>query len=180
MPAEGSNTTPPGVMAAAVMAARPRGMGVENCWSAWLSSERRVCVGRRLAILAKAESRAAKAALRKSAGPVFCAEQNRRDLTGVVAGFPVPGAAIRSAEGCLHRSLAASMRSPRSRREKMVGSREDGGGMGNGRDRIGHRQHDGHGRNPRESGNGKARSALSLDRPDSTRPGSPLPLKASQ
>jgi hypothetical protein len=28
-------------MAAAVHAATPSGMGVENCWSAWLSSERR-------------------------------------------------------------------------------------------------------------------------------------------
>ena len=42
----------PGVMAAAVHAARPSGIGVENCWSAWLSSERRVWVGRRLAIFA--------------------------------------------------------------------------------------------------------------------------------
>mgnify|MGYP002134568258 CR=1 FL=1 len=41
-----------GVIAAAVSAATPRGSGVENCWKACVSSERRVCVGNRLAILA--------------------------------------------------------------------------------------------------------------------------------
>ena len=39
-------------IAAAVETARPSGTGVENCWSAWLSSERRVWVGRRPAIFA--------------------------------------------------------------------------------------------------------------------------------
>ena len=52
VPADGSSTRSAGVIAAAVLAARPSVIGVENCWSAWLSSERRVCVGRSPPILA--------------------------------------------------------------------------------------------------------------------------------
>jgi hypothetical protein len=58
------------VIAAAWAATRPSGIGVENCWKVWLSAERRVCVGRRLAIFDSAERRAAgDPALRKSARP---------------------------------------------------------------------------------------------------------------
>ena len=54
----------------------PERDGVENCWSAWLSSERRVWVGRRLAIFASIGSAATgDAALRKSALP--CLRRNR-------------------------------------------------------------------------------------------------------
>ena len=70
MPADGSSTMSAGVIAAAIEAARPRGIGVENCWKVSLSSERRVWVGRRLAILAISGSAAAgDPALRKSALP---------------------------------------------------------------------------------------------------------------
>ncbi len=51
VPAEGSSTTSSAVMAAAVAATKPSGIGVENCCSAWLSSERRVWVGSRAATL---------------------------------------------------------------------------------------------------------------------------------
>jgi hypothetical protein len=39
VPADGSSTRSAGAIAAAVLAARPSVIGVENCWSAWLSSE---------------------------------------------------------------------------------------------------------------------------------------------
>ncbi len=70
VPADGSSTTSPGVMPAAVSAAKPTGRGVENCWSAWDSSDRRVCVGSRLLILVSAERYAVgQSALRNSAFP---------------------------------------------------------------------------------------------------------------
>ena len=70
VPAEGSSTRDAGPMAAAVRAAKPSGVGVENCWKASLSAERRVWVGRRPAILVKAESReVGESALRNSAFP---------------------------------------------------------------------------------------------------------------
>ena len=40
-------------------AAKPSAIGVENCWSAWLSSERRVCDGSSAASLASMASSAA-------------------------------------------------------------------------------------------------------------------------
>jgi hypothetical protein len=52
-------STPDGVWQALTSATSPSGTGVENCWSAWLSSERRVWVGRRPAILASIGSAAA-------------------------------------------------------------------------------------------------------------------------
>jgi hypothetical protein len=52
VPAEGSSTTSVGVIAAATLATKPNPMGVENCWSAWLSSDRRVCDGSNPATLA--------------------------------------------------------------------------------------------------------------------------------
>ena len=70
VPAEGSSTRSAGVIAAAALAARPSAIGVENCWSAWLSSERRVWVGRSPAILASIGSKAAGDAARaRMAGP---------------------------------------------------------------------------------------------------------------
>ena len=72
VPADGSSTRSAGVIAAAVSAASPSGNGVENCCRAWLSSERRVCVGRSAAIFASTDKRAAgEAALRNSAFPYF-------------------------------------------------------------------------------------------------------------
>ena len=68
VPAEGSSTRSADVMPAAIIAASPSGIGVENCWNASLSSERRVCVGRRPAIFASIGSVAARdPALRRSA-----------------------------------------------------------------------------------------------------------------
>ena len=59
----------------------PSGIGVENCWKVWLSAERRVCVGSRLAIFDSAERRAAgDPALRKSARPYL-----RRNRTVAVS-----------------------------------------------------------------------------------------------
>lgn len=45
MPADGSITRSSDVSAAATLATKPSSIGVENCWSASLSSERRVCEG---------------------------------------------------------------------------------------------------------------------------------------
>ena len=59
VPAEGSSTRSPGVTAAATRAQKPKAIGVENCCSAWLSSERRVWVGERPAILVSIGSSAA-------------------------------------------------------------------------------------------------------------------------
>ncbi len=59
VPAEGSSTRSAGVIAAATLAASPNVIGVENCCSVWLSSERRVWVGSRLAILASIGAMAA-------------------------------------------------------------------------------------------------------------------------
>ncbi|MGY4281992.1 hypothetical protein ACVWXO_001212 [Bradyrhizobium sp. LM2.7] len=57
-------------MPAAVHAASPSGIGIENCWRAWLSSERRVWVGKRLANFASIGSIAAvEPALTRIAGP---------------------------------------------------------------------------------------------------------------
>jgi antirestriction protein ArdC len=51
VPADGSSTTSAGVIAAATLATNASPMGVENCWRDSLSSDRRVCVRRRLVIL---------------------------------------------------------------------------------------------------------------------------------
>ena len=70
VPAEGSSTRSAGVIAAAVLAATPSVIGVENCWSAWLSAERRVCVGRSPPILVSIGSMAVgDAPLARIAGP---------------------------------------------------------------------------------------------------------------
>jgi hypothetical protein len=49
--ADGSRTWSEGTIAAAVLATRARGMGVENCWNSSLSMERRVLLGSSRAIL---------------------------------------------------------------------------------------------------------------------------------
>ena len=93
-------------------------IGVENCCSAWLSSERRVWVGRRPASLASIGSKAAGERPRAHGRTEFAQEQDRRRLAGVVGGLPVPGAfGVGAAEGVLHRGAehGASMRRPRSR-----------------------------------------------------------------
>ena len=59
VPAEGSSTTSADVSPAATLATKPSGRGVENCWRAWLSSERRVWVGRSAATRASMASMAA-------------------------------------------------------------------------------------------------------------------------
>jgi hypothetical protein len=53
VPAESSRTRSRGVICAAARAASPMGSGVENCWNRSISSERRVCVGKRHAALAR-------------------------------------------------------------------------------------------------------------------------------
>ena len=72
VPAEGSRTRSRGVICAAASAASPIGSGVENCWKRSISSERRVCVGKRPATLAtsgrSAEGEPARA---RSARPNF-------------------------------------------------------------------------------------------------------------
>jgi hypothetical protein len=56
----------------AATAASPSGIGVENCWNAWLSIERRVWVGRSLETFSSIGSASAgEPALRKSAFPYF-------------------------------------------------------------------------------------------------------------
>ncbi len=70
VPAEGSSTRSVGVIAAAVLAAKPSSIGVENCWSAWLSSERRVWDGSSAASLASmARNADGDAARPRMAGP---------------------------------------------------------------------------------------------------------------
>ena len=55
---------------AAVAAASPSAIGVENCCSAWLSSDRRVCDGRSPAILSSMARKSAGIAARaRMAGP---------------------------------------------------------------------------------------------------------------
>ncbi|WP_255607776.1 hypothetical protein [Methylosinus sp. Sm6] len=113
---------------------------------------------------------------------VFAEEQDGRDLAGVVGRFPVPGAGgVGCAERRFHRgaqdrgvdALAAFEMT-----EKVMGGRNDSGRMGNGHDRSGRGRHDVHEGSLQESRNGKARTALSLDHPDSSRPGGPLTLKS--
>ena len=104
VPAEGSSTRSAGVSAAAVAAAKPSAIGVENCCSAWLSSERRVWEGSSAAT--SPASRAARREIRAPAhaAPEFAQEQNRRRLAGVVGRLPVPGAfGVGAAEGGGHR-----------------------------------------------------------------------------
>ena len=63
-------------MAAATLETYANPIGVENCWSDWLSSDRRVWVGRRLAILISIDSMAAgDAAFARMAAP--CRRRNR-------------------------------------------------------------------------------------------------------
>ena len=70
VPADGSRTRSLDVILAARLATNPSPIGVENCCSAWLSSERRVCVGSSAAILASIARRAAgDCALARIAGP---------------------------------------------------------------------------------------------------------------
>ncbi len=70
VPAEGSSTTSAGVIAAAVLATKPSPIGVENCWSAWLSSDRRVWDGTRAAsFVSMARKRDGDAARSRMAGP---------------------------------------------------------------------------------------------------------------
>jgi hypothetical protein len=72
VPAEGSRTKSRGVICAAARAAMPIGSGVENCWNRSISSERRVCVGKRPATLATIGSSAAgEPARARSARPNF-------------------------------------------------------------------------------------------------------------
>ena len=77
VPADGSSTRSPGVTAAAQSAARPSGIGVENCWSAWLSSERRVWVGKRLASFANCGSARPESRLCGKAACRICAGTER-------------------------------------------------------------------------------------------------------
>src|SRR5579872_2898814 len=119
VPAEGSSTRSAGVMAAAVHAARPSGTGVENCWSAWLSSERRVWVGRRPAIFASIGSAAAgEPDLRRSAFPYF---RRNRTVAASQASYAVfqsqaPAASeAPNADSIAARRMLASIRRPRSR-----------------------------------------------------------------
>ena len=76
VPADGSSTTSAGVIAAATLATYANPIGVENCWSDSLSSDRRVWVGRRLAIRISIDSMSAgDAALARMAAP--CRRRNR-------------------------------------------------------------------------------------------------------
>jgi hypothetical protein len=132
VPADGSSTRSAGVMAAAWAATRPSGIGVENCWKVWLSSERRVCVGSRLAIFDSAESRAAgDPALRKSAFRI-CGGTGRSPPRRRHRPSSSPRRRWRrGAEGGLHRraqgggvdALAAFEMG-----QQQAGGREDGGG----------------------------------------------------
>ena len=91
-----------GVIAAAVLATKPSAIGVENCWSAWLSSERRVCDGSSAATLASmASSAAGDPARARMARPNLRRNRTVRRLAGVVGGLPVPAAlGVGAAEGC--------------------------------------------------------------------------------
>ena len=185
VPAEGSRTRSAAVMAAAAETARPSGTGVENCWSAWLSSERRVWVGRRPAIFASIGSAAAgDAGFAEKRFAVFAEEQHRRRLAGVVGGFPIPGAGrIGGAEGRFHRGAqdagvdAATTFEIGKEKPRGLG---DGGGCscrrwrsrtgGRGAGRIRHEGDLG------RAGTGRAAGRSLSTRPAQTRPGRPLAL----
>ena len=85
---------------------KPSAIGVENCWSAWLSSDRRVCDGSSAAILASiGEQRGGRAGAGAHGGTELAQEQDLRRLAGVVGGLPIPGAlGVRTAEGRRHGS----------------------------------------------------------------------------
>ena len=110
----------------------------------------------------------------------FAQEQDGCDFTGVISRLPVPGAGgvgastsgfHGGAQDCCVNTLAAFQMG-----KKESGRGKDRGRWGKRRGRTGRGRSHVHGREPRESGNGKARSALSLDRPDSPRPGVPRTL----
>ena len=104
VPADGSSTRSVGVIAAAVSAARPSGSGVENCWSAWASSERRVCVGNRRGDFRQhGKPRCRRRGFAEKRLSVFAQEQDARGLARLVGVFPVPGARrVGGAEGGFH------------------------------------------------------------------------------
>ena len=78
-------------------------IGVENCWSAWLSSERRVCDGSSAATLASMASSAAASPRGPHRGAELAQEQDLRRLAGLVGGLPIPGAfGVGTAEGRRH------------------------------------------------------------------------------
>jgi hypothetical protein len=128
------------VIAAAQAATRPSGIGVENCWKVWLSVERRVCVGRRLAIFDSAEAGLPETRLCGKAHVRICGETGRSRLAGVIGRLPVPGAGgVGCAEGGLHRHTQGSGVDALAAFEmgqQQTGGREDGaGGFGIGAER---------------------------------------------
>ena len=191
VPADGSSTTSAGVIAAARGAARPSGIGVENCWSASLSSERRVWVGRRLAIFASMRQRGGRrAGLAEERLAVFAQEQDGRRFAGVVGRFPVPSArGVGGAEGRLHGGAQdAGIDRPAAFEmgEKELGRREDVAGDAEGRDGRRRRSRQGRGRGQvvHEGDLGERErdepiGALSRTASAQTRPGRPLTLFAT-
>ena len=116
---------------------------------------------------------------------VFAQEQDCRDLARLIGGFPVPGAGgVGGAERGFHGAAQEGGVDPLAAFEmgkQKIGGGENGGGRGERKRRRPDAAATGDrmfmGRNLKESGNGQARATLSLDRPDSSRPGRPLPLK---
>ncbi len=122
VPADGSNTTSAGVIAAAMFATHANPIGVENCWRDSLSSDRRVWVGRRLAIFVNIGNMAdGDVALARMAAP--CRRRNRTvaasQASYAVFQFQAPEASeAPKATSIAPRKPAASMRRPRSRSVK--------------------------------------------------------------
>ena len=140
---------------------KPSSIGVENCWSCWLSSERRVCVGvERGELLEHGEQTCARSGAPAHAGEVAAQEQELRRLARLVGVLPRPSAlAVAGAEGLRHRFAQR----PRIERlaafqggEQGVGGAQEAGrwplaigdrlgGTGGGRGLGGRRQDEAHG-----------------------------------
>jgi len=78
-------------------------IGVENCWSAWLSWDRRVWVGRSADLVQHVQHARRRGNLGADGWAELADEQDGRGFAGVVRRLPVPGAGrIGVAKGALH------------------------------------------------------------------------------
>jgi hypothetical protein len=177
------------VIAAAVLAANPSPIGVENCWSAWLSSERRVWEGTSAANLASMVRNADREAARsRMAGPNF---RKNRICAASQASYAVFQVQAPSASEPLKaaiiavRSACASIAWPRSRSASSnlaaASARPSldckGAGAADGAAAIAAVTKFEFMRDIQESEDGRSRGALSRPRPAQTRPGRPFPLR---
>ena len=176
-------------MAAAVRAAKPSGIGVENCWKASLSAERRVWVGRRPAILASSgKPRSRRVGFAEQRLSVFAQEKDGRGLAGVIGRLPVPGArGVGGAESRFHGGAqdrgVDALAALEMWEEQLGGGDDRAGGVGTmdrrrlrrlvGRDRRKVVHEGSLGR----AGTGEPAGALSWTAPAQTLPGRPLPLR---